>query len=163
MSDASSDTRPAHYKRIGSIVEGLTFVLFVGTLTSQTPYVMAAAVIWTIMALALPLIWRGAFTFSVQRTQSQEVSLESGLREPIALSTLGMMSLVLGIVGAIASWGAPLFVVISEAAVLGCVLFAATCAVDPPMRTAKQMAFLAVECAFWGVGARAAIVGLLPS
>jgi hypothetical protein len=74
MSDASSDTRPAHYKRIGSIVEGLTFVLFVGTLTSQTPYVMAAAVIWTIMALALPLIWRGAFTFSVQRTQSQEVS-----------------------------------------------------------------------------------------
>lgn len=160
MSDAPPEARRTR-NVVGSIAEGITFVLFIGTLTSQEPIVMAIAATWTFTALALPIFWRGAFTFAIQRAPSQEELSQTGLPEPRTVSTLVMMSLALGIVGSLASWGANPWIVLGEAVVLGGVLFAATYAADPPIRTAKQTGFLAAQCVFWGVGARAAILGLV--
>jgi hypothetical protein len=161
MSDAPPDPRPLHRKRIGAVAEGITFVLFIGVLTNTWPPIRATAAIWTILALALPLFWRGAFTFAIPRSRSYDELMNDGISEPRSLSAVAFMSFVLGITGVLTLWGADLLTVLASAAVFGGVLFAAVCAVDPPIRTAKQLAFLAVQCLLWGVGVLATILGLL--
>jgi hypothetical protein len=161
MSEAPPDNRPAHRKRVEKIAEAITFVLFIGTLVSQTPVVMAIAALWPVMALALPLFWRGAFTFAIRGSVTQEEFQKHGLREPRQITALTLVGFALGLAGTFALWGGDLLTVLLAALALGGVLFVAIYAVDPPIRTTKQAIFLAVQCLAWGIGTFAAILGLI--
>ncbi|HRK63956.1 MAG TPA: hypothetical protein PLN53_06130 [Terricaulis sp.] len=161
--DAPIEAHRTH-KRLGKIEEGVTFVLFVVTLASQSPVLMAVAAIWVVLTLALPLFWRGAFTFALARSRAPDEPLEPDPSEPKSIGSLMMMALALGIVSCFALWGASLpivIVVVSVAAALGSALFAAIYVVDPPIRTAAQMALLAFECLLWGIGACVVVLRLL--
>lgn len=125
---------------------------------------MAVAVIWPILTLALPLFWRGVFTFALARSRTPDEPAEPDPPEPITLVSLGMMALVLGIFSCFALWGSPLpvlLVVLALAAALGSVLFATIYVIDPPIRTPPQRALLAFECLLWGIGACVVAVRLL--
>lgn len=161
MSDAIPDNRPAHRKRLEKIAEAITFVLFMGTLVSQTPLVMTAAALWTVVTLALPLFWRGAFTFAIRGSVTPEEFEKHGLPEPHQITSLTLIAFVLGLTGTFALWGGDLLTVLTSAAIIGGLLFVAVYAVDPPIRTTKQLVFLAVQCLLWGVGTFAAILGLI--
>ncbi len=121
---------------------------------------MAGAATWTILALALPLFWQGAFTFAIRSSITQEQFLNEGLPEPRQLTSLALMAFVLGLTGGLALWRVSLLTVVAGAAIPGAILFAAVYAVDPMIRTTKQMLFLAMQCVLWGVGVFAAILGL---
>lgn len=163
MSDAPVEAHRTH-KRLGKIEQGVTFVLFVATLTGQVPVFMAVAAFWVVLTLALPLLWRGAFTFALARSRAPDDPLEPDPPEPISIGSLFMMALALGIVSCFALWGAsqPVVIeVVGVGAALASVLFAAIYIVDPPIRTAAQMALLAFECLLWGIGACVAVLRLL--
>ena len=100
------------------------------------------------------MFFRGVFTFAI-------LSPPTADERPRQLTTLYLMSITLGIVGVVGVFRINILAALGDAALLGCILFAAALFVDPRLRTRTQLALLAVQCVFWTLGARVAIVGLL--
>ena len=156
MSDHEAlSTPPSQHPRLTKIVDGITFVLFIGALVTPYPPILIAAAAWTFLVLALPLLFRGAFTLAIPR----HANLNG--EPPRQLIALSMMSMALGITGVIGAFRMPLVYALGDASIFGSALFLAALAADPQLRTPTQATLLLAQCAFWTLGARVAIVGFL--
>ncbi|MEQ1490436.1 MAG: hypothetical protein ABL932_07805 [Terricaulis sp.] len=150
--DAAASSR---LTRLAKIVDGITFALFVGAIMAPYPPILATAMAWSFLGLSLPLVFRGEFTLAIPRHGNLNRD------PPRDLTVLSVTSVALGIAGIIRSFGIPIAYALGDAIILGGSMFVAALIVDPRVRTKTQTMLLFAQCAFWVLGARIAIVGLL--